>query len=76
MTNGLGGFSSMTMTGSAARNDHAFLMACVKAPNNRYNVIHRLAEQIEAEGDTYILSSQESQTRQGGRIPVSQQLFL
>ncbi len=59
MTNGLGGFSSMTMTGSAARNDHAFLMACVKAPNNRYNVIHRLAEQIEAEGDTYILSSQE-----------------
>ena len=59
MTNGLGGFSSMTMTGSAARNDHAFLMACMKAPNNRYNVIHRLAEQIEAEGDTYILSSQE-----------------
>lgn len=25
MTNGLGGFSSMTMTGSVARNDHAFL---------------------------------------------------
>ena len=35
MTNGLGGFSSMTMTGSATRNDHAFLMACMKAPNNR-----------------------------------------
>ena len=59
MTNGLGGFSSLTMTGSAARNDHAFLMACTKAPNNRYNVIHRLAEQIEAEGDTFMLSSQE-----------------
>ena len=59
MTNGLGGFSSMTMTGSAARNDHAFLMACTKAPNNRYNVIHRLAEQIEAGGITYTLSSQE-----------------
>ena len=29
LTNGLGGFSSMTMTGSAARNDHAVLMACV-----------------------------------------------
>ena len=59
MTNGLGGFSSLTMTGSAARNDHAFLMACTKAPNSRYNVIHRLAEQIEAGGSTYTLSSQE-----------------
>ena len=28
MTNGLGGFSSLTMTGSAARNDHAFLILC------------------------------------------------
>ena len=44
MTNGLGGFSSMTMTGSVARNDHAFFMACTKAPNNRYNMVHRLAE--------------------------------
>ena len=59
MTNGLGGFSSMTMTGSATRNDHAFLMACMKAPNNRYNVIHRLAEKIETEGKGYSLSSQE-----------------
>lgn len=32
MTNGLGGFSSLTMTGAAARNDHAFLMACAQAP--------------------------------------------
>ena len=59
MTNGLGGFSSLTMTGSAVRNDHAFLMACTKAPNSRYNVIHRIAEQIEAEGCTYTLSAQE-----------------
>ena len=33
MTNALGGFSSLTAAGSAARNDHAFLMACTKAPN-------------------------------------------
>lgn len=59
MTNGLGGFSSLTMTGSAARNDHAFLMACTKAPNNRYNVIHRIAEQIETEGCVYTISTQE-----------------
>ena len=59
MTNGLGGFSSLTVTGSAARCDHAFLMACTKAPNNRYNVIHRLAEKLTAGKETYILSSQE-----------------
>ena len=59
MTNGLGGFSSLTVTGSAARNDHAFLMACTKAPNNRYNVIHRLAEKLDIGNETYILSSQE-----------------
>ena len=46
MTNGLGGFSSLTMTGAAARNDHAFLMACVQAPNHRYNLVHRLKEEL------------------------------
>lgn len=44
MTNGLGGFSSLTMIGSCSRNDHALLMACVKSPNHRYNMIHRLEE--------------------------------
>ena len=46
MTNGLGGFSSLTMTGAAARNDHAFLMACAQAPNHRYNLVHRLKEAL------------------------------
>ena len=48
MTNGLGGFSSLTMAGSAARNDHAVLMACIKAPNHRYNMVHRLRERLYA----------------------------
>lgn len=30
LTNGLGGFSSLTMIGSAARNDHALLMGCTQ----------------------------------------------
>lgn len=63
MTNALGGFSSMTMTGSVSRNDHTVLMACMKAPNHRYNLVHRLKEQIVLKGDgtkrSYILSSQE-----------------
>lgn len=53
LTNGLGGFSSMTMTGAVSRNDHAFLMACIKAPNHRLNVVHRLREQVKfGEGDS------------------------
>ncbi|MCM1264422.1 MAG: glycogen debranching enzyme N-terminal domain-containing protein, partial [Butyrivibrio sp.] len=44
MTNGLGGFSSLTMIGSCSRNDHVVLMACVKSLNHRYNMIHRLEE--------------------------------
>lgn len=59
MTNGFGGFSSLTMTGSAARNDHALFMACMKAPNNRYNMVHRLSERVEISGESYTLSSQE-----------------
>ena len=49
MTNGLGGFSSMTMTGAVSRNDHALLMACTTAPNCRYNMIHRLKEELLTE---------------------------
>lgn len=44
MTNGLGGFSSLTLTGSCSRMDHAVFMACMHSPNNRYNMIHRLEE--------------------------------
>ncbi|HIV34287.1 MAG TPA: amylo-alpha-1,6-glucosidase [Candidatus Blautia intestinigallinarum] len=59
MTNGLGGFSSMTMIGSASRNDHALLMGCLKAPNYRYNLVHRLSESVELEEKEYVISSQE-----------------
>lgn len=59
MTNGLGGFSSLTMIGSAARNDHALFMACTKAPNHRYNMVHRIGEQIEIGERKYQISSQK-----------------
>ena len=59
LTNGLGGFSSVTVIGSAARNDHAFFMACTKAPNHRYHMIHRLRERLVTAEDSVYLSSQE-----------------
>lgn len=61
LTNGLGGFSSCTMIGSNTRNDHALLMAAVKAPNCRMNMIHRLEEFLEQEGaeERIYLSTQD-----------------
>lgn len=60
LTNGLGGFSSLTMIGSCSRNDHALFMCCEaqQAPNHRYNMIHRL-EEVLCVGEKEIhLSSQ------------------
>ena len=74
MTNGLGGFSSMTMTGAVSRNDHALLMACTTAPNCRYNMIHRLKEELLIEeGDELTLSTQEfeEQTPEDGYLHLA-----
>lgn len=59
LTNGLGGFSSLTMVGSSARNDHSFFMASVKAPNSRYNMILNLGEILSVDNKQYDLSTQE-----------------
>ena len=58
MTNGLGGFSSLSIVASCSRNDQAVLMSCVHSPNHRYNMIHRLEEVLE-------LDSGESQAVPG-----------
>lgn len=59
MTNGLGGFSSLTAIGSCSRNDHSVLMACVKSPNHRYNMIHRLEELLRLGEEEIYISSQD-----------------
>ena len=64
MTNGLGGFSSMNMMGGVSRNDHAFLMACTNPPNHRYNLIHRIREEVELEEEKIVISSQEFQGKE------------
>ena len=64
MTNSLGGFSSQSIIGSCSRNDQALLMACTHSPNCRYNMIHRLDEQVQTENRIYILSSQDFQNHQ------------
>lgn len=61
MTNGLGGFSSLSMIGSCCRNDQAVLMACTHSPNHRYNMIHRLEEVLQTDSLKVHLSSQDFQ---------------
>ena len=51
MTNGLGGFCSLTAVGSCARSEHGLLMACEHAPNRRVQMIQRLAETLTLEGE-------------------------
>ena len=64
LTNGLGGFSSATMIGSNSRNDHGLLMACVKAPNNRINMVNHLKERIAIGKNTYAISTQEYESKE------------
>ena len=61
LTNGLGGFCSQNLIGGASRNDHAVLMACLRAPNVRWNMVHRLEERLAFDpgGEEIFLSSQE-----------------
>ena len=59
LTNGLGGYVSMTAAFSAPRSDQGILVAAVKAPNERINMVHRLSETLQI-GDRQIdLSTQE-----------------
>lgn len=62
MTNGLGGFSSLTMVGSCSRGDHGVLISCERgeAPNHRYQMIHRMQELLKCGEEQIFLSSQET----------------
>lgn len=59
MTNGLGGYSSLTSAYSVNRCDQGVLVAAVKAPNKRETLVHRLSEQLEVAGVPHFLSTQE-----------------
>jgi len=61
MTNGLGGFSSLSLIGSCSRNDQAVFMACTHSPNHRYNMVHRLEEIFAVRDKRVYLSSQDFQ---------------
>ena len=58
LTNGLGGYCSMTVTGALTRDDHGLLMGVLKAPNFRYHYIANVQETLVINGRVYDLASQ------------------
>ena len=59
LTNGLGGFSSLTGAFSVTRSDHGLLIAARTAPNDRISLVHRLAEKLDGAMGEAFLSSQD-----------------
>lgn len=59
LTNGRGGFQSLSIIGSNARQDHAFFMAAKTAPNVRFHYVTNLYEELVIDGRTYILTTQK-----------------
>ena len=58
LTNGLGGYASVTGVYSSPRCDQGILVAAQKAPNVRINLVHRICEKLYCGDEAYFLSSQ------------------
>lgn len=58
LTNGLGGYCSLSVIGAAARGDHALFMSARKAPNIRWHMITNVFEKVTIDGQEHILTSQ------------------
>ena len=59
LTNGLGGYSSLSAAFSMSRGDQGLLMAARTAPNDRVALVARLGEKLEMGGAAYALSTQQ-----------------
>ena len=59
LTNGLGGYCALSTAFSATRGDHALLMACLRAPTARFDMVHRLSEEVRAGDAAFWLSTQD-----------------
>ena len=57
LTNGLGGFSSTSGVFSTTRNDQGLLVAA-DSPNHRFNLVHRMTEELTAGSRKAVLSAQ------------------
>ena len=58
LTNGLGGYASVSAAYSVPRCDQGILVAAVKAPNVRITMVHRMRETLQFGSKKLPLSSQ------------------
>ena len=65
LTNGLGGYASVTAAFSVPRCDQGILIAAVKAPNERIGMVHRLRERLCIGENKFFLSSQSFAKKTG-----------
>ncbi|HAX73477.1 MAG TPA: glycogen debranching protein [Firmicutes bacterium] len=56
--NGLGGYGGQTIVNSGFRSFHAYLVAALNAPVERYSILTRTQEQVIIDGREYDLSAQ------------------
>jgi len=59
VTNGLGGYASSTIVGANTRRYHGLLVAAIASPRERLVLLSKVDEEIEAEGVTYFLGTNE-----------------
>ena len=59
LTNGMGGYSSSTVTGSNTRRYHGLLVAALKPPGGRTMLLQKLEETVSIAGKAYPLSVNE-----------------
>ena len=56
---GTGAYCALSTAFSATRGDHALLMACLRAPTARFDLVHRLTETLAAGSASVCLSTQD-----------------
>ena len=59
LTNGLGGYVSVTSAGSVNRCDQGVLVAAVRCPNERIAMVQRMRETLDVEGKEVVFSTQQ-----------------
>lgn len=59
LSNGLGGYSSMSIAQSLTRNDHGFFIACPTTLTKRYVLVSKLIEVVYIAGEAYEFTSQQ-----------------
>ncbi len=59
VTNGLGGYASSTLVGANTRRYHGLLIAALASPRERFALLSKLDEEVEADGVPYYLGTNE-----------------